>query len=177
METSAKKDSLRSEKPQIGKYRNLQGSWRAVSIILPSVGIGLSVNQLFFILASFGFSFFEASYYYALYAVLLSPVFLFFPARKTSRRDIVPWYDIVLFLLSLACFSYFSIFGFQVFFEAWMFYAPMLPTIVGMASLLLALESIRRTIGGAFFVLVLLFFFFPIVTPYLPPPFDGCKRR
>lgn len=170
---NSRRDSVKPEMAQTGKHRNLNRWWRGVVLLLTLVGIGLTLNQLFFILPRFGISLYEVSYFYGLYAALLSPVFLIFPARKTCRRDIVPWYDIVLFMLSLACFTYFSINGFKVFFEAWMFYAPMLPTIVGLILLFLVLESIRRTIGGVFFFLVLFFFFFPMFTQHLFPPFTG----
>ncbi|MBW2341112.1 MAG: TRAP transporter fused permease subunit [Deltaproteobacteria bacterium] len=155
------------------RYRELKGLWRGAAVFLCLSGISLSAVQIFFILARFGISFYEISYYYALFATFLPPVFLFFPPSKICRRDIVPWYDVLFFVLSLGILVYFSIHGFEVFFEGWMFVAPMMPTVLGTILLLLVLEAVRRTAGIVFLTFCLFFLLFPMFAPYIPSPFTG----
>jgi TRAP transporter 4TM/12TM fusion protein len=161
------------EAATIARYRKLKGFWRGVVLILCLSGIILGFIQIFFIVASFGISIFENDYYYGLFALFLPPVFLFFPPSKRSRRDSIPWFDKLFFAVSFGCFLYFSMHGYDVEIEGWMFDAPTIPTILGAVILFLSLEAVRRTAGTVFFILCSFFLFFPIFAPYVPSPFTG----
>jgi TRAP transporter 4TM/12TM fusion protein len=155
------------------RYRELKPFWRGVVVILCLSGIIFGFMQIFFIVASFGISIFENSYYYSLFALFLPSVFILFPPAKRSRRDLIPWFDKLFFAVSLGCFLYFSMHGYDVEIEGWMFDAPTMPTILGAIILFLSLEAVRRTAGTVFFILCSLFLFFPIFAPYVPSPFTG----
>lgn len=161
------------EAAPVARYRELKGWWRRLFVIFCLSGISLSLIQIFFLIARFGISFYEGCYYYALYAAFLPPVFLLFPATKRSRRDVIPWFDILFFVLSLGCLLYLSIHGLNIVLEGWMFVAPLTPTILGTILLLLVLEAIRRSAGIVFFILCFFFFFFPIFANHIPSPFTG----
>jgi TRAP transporter 4TM/12TM fusion protein len=168
-------DHRRTEEKAVkpGRYRELKGWWKGVVIALTCIGIGVSIIQLFFILNPFGLSIYEVSYFYALYAAFLPLIFLLFPPSKNSRRDNLPWYDILLFVLSLGILSYFAFHGFTLFFEGWMFAGPPIPTILGTILILLILDVARRAGGTVFFVFCLIFMFFPMFAPHIPSPFTG----
>ena len=155
------------------RHRELKGGWKKIAIILTITGIGLGILQIFFILSYLGISLYEISYLYAFYAAFLPLVFLYYPPSKKARRDVIPWYDMLFFIVSLGSLIYFSINGFRLFFEGWCFSAPILPTALGGILVLLVLETIRRSGGLPFFILCLIFFFFPMVAPYIPPPLTG----
>ena len=155
------------------RYRELRGWWKGIVLLFCLFGITLSVIQIFFLLSYFGKSIYEINYFYMLYLAFLPPVFLFFPLNKSASRVGVPWYDFSLFCLTCFCLLYFSIHGFEVFFEGWMLDAPAMPTILGAILLLLVLESVRRTTGLVFFVFCVIFLFFPLFAPHLPAPFTG----
>lgn len=158
---------------QVSRYRQLKGWPKGVVVALCLSGIILSIIQIFFLLIYFGISIYEISYYYAVFAAFLPPVFLFFPPGKRYRRDVVPWYDFLLFLLSFVCLVYLSFHGYTIFDQGWMYAAPKMPTIVGMILLLLILEAVRRSAGMVFFTFCGFFFVFPMVAPYIPAPFTG----
>ncbi|MEJ2723721.1 MAG: TRAP transporter fused permease subunit, partial [Deltaproteobacteria bacterium] len=157
----------------LSKYRELKGGHKAAVVGLCASGVSISIVQIFFILTYFGVSFYEISYYYAFYAAFLPPVFLFCPAFPRSPRNRVPWYDLVLFALTLSCLIYFSAHGYTLFFDSWMFTAPTAPTILGAVLLVLILEATRRSAGNIFFAFCLFFLFFPMLAPYVPAPFVG----
>lgn len=157
------------------RFRELKGFYKPIVISLFLFGILLSILQIFFILASFGISFFEINYFYALFSAFLPPVFLYFPAHKKYQKDIIPFYDFILFVVSLLGLLYFSCHGFTLFSEGWMFIAPLFPTVLGIIILLLALEAIRRAAGSAFFIISIFFLFFPVFAASLPPPLTGLE--
>lgn len=136
-------------------------------------GIALSVIQIFFILNPLGISIYDISYYYCVLAAFLSPVFLVFPPYKASRRDVLPWYDLLLFSSTFCICIYFAIHGLDIFNEGWMFSSPKLPTILGLILCLSVVDAVRRTAGILLASLSLFFFFFPTFASLIPPPFSG----
>lgn len=171
MEPKEKRAEEKAAKP--GRYRELKGWWRGIVIALSVLGISVSVIQLFFLLNPFGFSIYEVSYYYSLYAAFLPLIFLLFPPTKGSPRDRLPWYDKLLFALSLGILSYFTFHGFTLFFEGWMFAGPPIPTVLGTILVLLIVEAARRAGGTVFFAFCLVFMFFPMFAPHIPSPLTG----
>jgi TRAP transporter 4TM/12TM fusion protein len=165
------KQASRSEKS--ANRRELKGFWKGVFLCFSACGMALAINQLFFLMNRFGFSLFQLSYYYAIYAAFLSPVFLLIPASKKCRRDLVPWYDVLLFLATFGICLYYSIHGLTMFVEGWMFALPRIPTILGMILCFVVLEACRRAGGFVLFVLVLFFFFFPMFASHIPSPMTG----
>ena len=158
---------------QSANRRELKGLWRVVFISFSSSGIVLAIIQLFFLLNRFGFSLYELSYYYAIYAAFLSPVFLLIPPSRKCRRDVVPWYDVLLFLLTFAICVYYSINGLEMFIDGWMFSIPTIPTTLGLFLCLMVLEACRRAGGFILSGLVLFFLFFPMFASHIPLPFTG----
>ena len=167
------KEAPEPEGIRTGRYRVVKGGWRWIIVISYSLGILLGVNHIFFLLSRFGSEIFELTYYYGLYAAFLPPAFLLFPPTKRSRRDVIPWFDILLFVISLGCLLYFSYYGYDIFNEGWMFGAPMPQTIAGIVLLALVLEAVRRALGILFCALCFFFLIFPIFADQIPPPLTG----
>ena len=88
-----------------------------------------------------------------------------YPARRKSRKDTLPWYDIVLSLLALAVCLY------QVFNEGALYKRLRLKPHefwIGVMGLLLLLEATRRVVGLPIVVIAVSFLLIAVFGRYLP---------
>ncbi len=120
-----------------------------------------------------GFGIQEESYYYLVLGLFLSTVFIYVPPGKRFSLDKVPWYDVLLFLLSFGSLFYFYMHGLQILQEGWEWFAPVEATILAAITCLLVLEAARRSGGLPLLIVVLVFFLFPLYTIYLPGILKG----
>ena len=94
--------------------------------------------------------------------------FLLYPARKRSRQELVPWSDWLLVCASLLAVGY-ALWDFEEF-----IYRAALPTTVdqlfGGLTILLVLETARRTAGWVLSAVALLFLTYAWIGAWLPPP-------
>ena len=84
----------------------------------------LSFNNILNLGFFVNYTMLDNTYLYTLCALLVSVVFLFLPAHGQSRLDGVPWYDVLLYLLTVGVFAYFAFNGHRILSEAWEFMAP-----------------------------------------------------
>jgi TRAP transporter 4TM/12TM fusion protein len=100
------------------------------------------------------------------YAGALVLVFVLVPAGKKSRRDRIPWYDVVLAGTAAAS----SLYMFVNWEQVTRFYGQPTPLILilGTISLATTLEAARRTVGSAVGVLGLLFIVYVLYGNYFP---------
>ena len=80
------------------RYRALSVRWRTVMAILTGASILLAINQVFNLGFFVGYVLLDSRYMYLITGVMLSMVFVTFPATKHSPTH-VPWYDIVIMLV------------------------------------------------------------------------------
>src|SRR5262245_60746883 len=64
--------------------------------------IGLCINQQFTLRFFVGYTQLNTEYYYLLILLMLPFTFLIFPGSSRAPLDRVPWYDVVLFLTTVA---------------------------------------------------------------------------
>ena len=117
-------------------------------------------------------------------AFCLALSFLLFPFRSATPLDeestrldsgaapsTIPWVDLGLAALSLACMSYFFVF-YEYITTRFPTAHPLsaLDLAVGTLLILLVLEATRRTLGAALPILALLFLVYGLVGPWLPGP-------
>ena len=97
---------------------------------------------------------------------VLALVYLLFPAKKGMRKDIIPWYDWVLALASLAVCLYIPL--------RWDYLVSiqgiynMSETIVGCIGILLIMEACRRVVGIPIMVVVSIFLAYVLFGHLLP---------
>ena len=91
--------------------------------VLTAVSILLAVNQVFNLGFFVGYVLLDSRYMYLITGVMLSMVFVTFPATKHSPRH-VPWYDILIMLLIAGVFAYFAFYAERIVLEAWEYAAP-----------------------------------------------------
>lgn len=154
------------------RYRQLGPFWETVTAVLTAVGILLAVNQIFNLRFFVGFVLLENRYLYLLLGIFLALTFIVFPAgsRWVGR---VPWYDLVLFAVTLGVCGYFAWNGERMIMEAWEFRAPPAAVAVGVILWLLILEGARRTGGLVFTLVVLALSLYPAYAGNLPGPIAG----
>lgn len=98
------------------------------------------------------------------FALLLS--FLAYPAFKRSPKTYVPFADIVLALVAVACASYLFVFYQQLALRPGILTTTDL--IVALLGLPLLLEATRRTLGPPLAIIALLFMLYSLAGPYMP---------
>lgn len=100
--------------------------------------------------------------------ITLATAFLLYPARKSSPKDRLPWYDILLACLALLPTAYVAIFTETVYAHLEMY--TITPVERGLCILLfiLILEAARRSIGVAMPIIAALFFVYPMAAGYFP---------
>ena len=158
------------------RHRRLSPLWRGVVIASGIAALLLSLNKILNLGFFVDYTLLDNAYLYLLCALLVSIVFLFMPATANSRMDGVPWYDILLYLLSVGVYLYFAVNSFRILQEAWEFMAPTTAVWVAGLGWLLLLEATRRTGGTAVFVVVTLVSLYPIFAGHMPGPISGLPQ-
>lgn len=136
------------------------------------LGIVSAVNEIFQ-LGLFGLVYHEHAYYYELVGVFLSTVFLNFPISKAGPKDRVPWYDILFFLLTIACIAYLMFNAVRISNEAWLYSGPTLSIIVSIVLWGLVLEALRRTAGLTLLIFGIVFSLYPLFAEHMPGFLEG----
>jgi TRAP transporter 4TM/12TM fusion protein len=144
----------------------LNNFWRVVLVIFTIIGIILSINMLFY-LNIFGIALIENTFLYFLLACFMSIAYLIFPAKKKDAERL-PWYDILLFVITAGIAGYFGINGERIVLEGWDWIAPLLPTVLSIVFWLLVLEALRRTGGTAIALVCLAFSLYPLIASGVP---------
>lgn len=157
----------------VPRHRVFGRGWLAVLIAFSTAGILLSINQVFNLRFFSGQVLLENSYLYVLLALFFPLTFLMFPPTARARRDGVPWYDVVLFVLAALAPLYFAWNGHRIIAEAWDMRGPMASVVVGAVLWLLILEGARRAGGTALFVLLVVLSLYPVYAGVLPGPIAG----
>ena len=155
------------------RHRALSGGWLAVLITFSTAGTLLAINQLFNLGFGAGVVLLENRYLYLLLSLFFSLTFLIFPATRRSRRDRVPWYDVVLFAAAVLTPCYFAWNGLRILEQAWDFRAPTEAVWAGAVLWLLVLEGARRAGGMALFIMVAILSLYPVYAGNLPGPIAG----
>jgi TRAP transporter 4TM/12TM fusion protein len=161
------------EQVEVARYRGLPPLWSALVALLGAAALFLALNQLLNLGFFAGRVILDNTYMFLVAGLLVSVVFLVFPAYKQASREQVPWYDGLLFLMTIAVFAYFAYNGHRIIAEGWEFAAPDEAVWVSYLAWALVLEAIRRTGGTILFFVVLFFSFYPVFADKLPGPIAG----
>src|SRR5690625_1571907 len=99
----------------------------------------------------------------------LTLIFFLFPARKGTKKNNVPWYDMVLILLSIIVCGYWP-----VFYETLVQHVGTITDvqlIIGIIAILLVLEASRRAVGLPITIIAACFLVYAYFGPYMPGAF------
>ena len=171
--------------------------WRVIIIALTVAGILLTMNQVFF--WNLGdLAVLTNTFLYLLIACFVPLVFVVTPLRKRTEPegavDIadssgasgssvvhatgpdadsrgVPWYDVLLILVTLATCGYFAVNGVQIQEYGWQFIAPPVATVLSFVFWLIILEALRRASGWLVTIIAFLFSVYPLFAGEIPLSF------
>lgn len=157
-------------------HRQLSPAWRGVVAVTGLAAVVLALNKILNLGFLIDVTLLDNAYLYWLCALLIGPVFLFLPGSARARRDKVPWYDAVLYGLSVGVFAYFALHAGRILQEAWEFMAPTQAVWVAGLGWLLLLEATRRAGGTAVFVVVAIVSLYPVYAGHMPGPIAGLPQ-
>ncbi len=145
------------------RVRTLTGVWRWLLILATAATIFLCINQQFTLRFFIGYTQLNTEYFYLLIACMLPFTFLIFPASSSAPLDRVPWYDVALFLATLAAAAYLMASVRKAAELGWEFAGAPMPVIVaGFVLWVLLMEGLRRTGGWSLLLSVLPFTVYPL---------------
>lgn len=149
------------------RYRVLSFRWQMVMAAMTACSIALAINQIFNLGFFVGYVMLDSRYMYLITGIMLSMVFITFPANRQSPTH-VPWFDIAIMLVIAVVFSYFAFYAERIVLEAWEYTAPPVGVWLALITWAIVLEAGRRAGGWPVFVIVVLFSFYPTFADTLP---------
>ena len=164
------------EKPgsEGSRTRHLSTFWRCVLLTWTVVSILLCFNQQFTLRFFVGLTLLDTEYYWGLVLVLLPLAFILYPLKPGLHQDHVPFYDILLFLLTTAISGYLIFTARTSAAEGWEYSAPSvagdLALWCALAMWALVLEALRRAGGFVLFAIMGFFSLFPLFAANMPAP-------
>ena len=146
--------------------------WFAVYMLFSTLPLLVAINHMFR-LRLFGITWLDNAYLYYMLAFYLSIVFLIFPATKTGPKDRVPWYDVLLFLISGITSGYLGTQGINIVSYGWEYSGPLVPTVFSVFLWFLVIEAVRRSSDLAMMIVCLAFSLYPLFAFLMPGVLQG----
>lgn len=151
------------QEAEVTRVRVLRGGWRWALIIATAATILLCINQQFSLRFFVGYTQLNTEYFYLLIALMLPFTFLIFPGTETSPLDRIPWYDVLLFVITIGASIELMMHVRKAAEAGWEFGGA--PTNVIAAGLLMwavLMEALRRTGGWSLLLSVFPFTVYPL---------------
>ncbi|MBI2207685.1 MAG: TRAP transporter fused permease subunit [Candidatus Rokubacteria bacterium] len=156
--------------PALQRYRTLGKTWERIFAAMTVAGVLFAIHEIFRI----GWvSYHEHVYYYGVVAIFLSVSFLVFPLSSRAPRDRIPWYDVLLFLLTIATSAYLMTNAFRISGEGWAMAPPPAALVVSIVVWGLVLEALRRGGGLVLTVFTAAVSLYPLVAASMPGFLEG----
>lgn len=159
------------------RYRLLSPFWQAVMAAITAAATLLAINQIFNLGFFLGEVLLDGRYLYLLTGLMLSMVFIAFPAGARAAGDRVPWYDLVVIATIAVIFGYFAWNAERIVLEAWEYIAPPIGIALSMVVWLIVLEAGRRAGGWPIFVIVAVLSLYPLYSDRMPDVVAGIGMR
>jgi TRAP transporter 4TM/12TM fusion protein len=148
---------------EVTRVRKLHGLWRWLLVALTAATVFLCINQQFTLRFFVDFTLLNTEYYYLLILLMLPFTFLIFPGSANARLDRPPWYDVALFVATMAAAAYLMRYVRQAAELGWEFGgAPFDVIAAGLVMWFLLMEALRRTGGWSLMLSVLPFSVYPL---------------
>ena len=155
------------------RTRQLSTFWTALLIAWTVVVTLLCINQQFGIRFFVEFTLLNTEYYWGLIALLLPMAFVVFPIKPGISITRVPWYDMILFAVSLGLAITFMFTARKSAGSGWEYTAPFDMALAAAVMWILTLEALRRAGGLVLMVVMTVFSLYPIYASFVPPPFSA----
>ena len=153
------------------RFRALEGGWRlferTLLIGLPIMGVLFVVDVPFYL----GMAILAEQYYGVFLALSLGALFTICPPTRAAARTFVPWYDVVLIVLSFVVGFYVAIWYPDILMSLGVASAD--KVILGTITIVLMLEGLRRLSGWILVTLGLVFILYARFTWLAPETIAG----
>ncbi len=144
--------------------------WKSVVVALAVLGIGGTMNQVFF-WELFGLNLPTNSFLFLISACFLPIIFIVYPARKSSadtNKVGVPWYDVLLGVLFIGAALWLSSSGPEISEYGWTMIAPVTAQVLSVFYWVAVLEILRRCAGPIVAGLALAVSIYPMFADIIP---------
>ena len=151
------------QEAEVSRVRTLRGGWRWTLVVATAVTILLCINQQFSLRFFIGYTQLNTEYFYLLIALMLPFTFLIFPGFERSPLDRIPWYDILLFLVTFGSAIVLMRSVRKAAEAGWEFGgAPTMVIVAGVIMWAMLMEALRRTGGWSLLLSVFPFTVYPL---------------
>ena len=150
------------EKKNISKRISERLSW-IISLLVPIVGLVAILDIPFYLTRA---SLFYQQYLALFWGLISALLFLTVPAKKGTTRDGVPFYDLLLALVSIFLGLYVTLYYPKILFTLGLISTPRV--LLGILAVLIVLESTRRLEGWALTLIILCFIAYALFSNYFP---------
>ena len=151
------------QEAEVTRVRTLQSGWRWALIAATAATILLCINQQFSLRFFIEYTQLNTEYFYLLIALMLPFTFLIFPGSEKASLDRIPWYDVILFVLTFISAIWLMLNVRKAAQFGWEFDgAPQSVIIGGLIMWVMLMEALRRTGGWSLLFSVLPFTVYPL---------------
>jgi len=154
-------------KEETSRYDVLPKPVKIFFLVATAFGVGLAVYYIFGLSIGGLIFYYDAEYYYLLFGIFGSCVFLIRPENRKLQ-----WYDLVLSGLMLGMCIHFFLHAREMMLVGWI-PASTFNLALACIFLLISLEAARRVVGPAFPAVVAIIGLYPLVASHMPGVFEG----
>ncbi len=137
----------------------------AALMTLTAICWAMSVNRYF------GWGFYPQQFFAAMLVFVLPVAYLTLPAKPGTERKTVPYYDVVLALVSMAAFGFIAVRYPDL--VLMIFARPLEVWLPGLIAILLTLEALRRATGWALVIIIGVFILYALFGDVFPGRLQG----
>lgn len=149
------------------RIRALGARGKAIVIALTTIALAACVYSVFGLHLG-GSTLIDLGYRALLLGLFLPLSFLFFPLNKKAPVDRVPWYDILLCILSFPGPILVFALARTVVASGWEAQPPLVFVVVGMLTWFLIIEAVRRSTGPILATITSIVSIYPFFANYMP---------
>ncbi|HEY87743.1 MAG TPA: TRAP transporter fused permease subunit [Dehalococcoidia bacterium] len=159
---------------EVGRYDSLPKVMKVIYLTFIVSGVGI------FIFSNWGWNiggwvFTSFQYYYLLYALFFTGVFIMLPARKKDANRL-PWYDVLMAAIAFGTCIYWMAVAWDITQLAiWIPPERNYDFIIALVFCFLAVESGRRLGGIPYTIINVIAITYPLIAGYLPGMFKGVQ--
>ncbi|MFC1969131.1 TRAP transporter permease [Chloroflexota bacterium] len=166
METEQKTEVTKVDIGEHTRYAILPQALKVLILIFTIVGVGLAIFHIFHF-RFFGRTMIDIGYFYFLFALFLSIMFLLLPMRKKDAKRL-PWYDYILASLAFGICFYYFLHAWHIDQKGWVPPENMFQFGSALVLIFLVLEGGRRTAGWIFLAVCIIAVIYPMVADSMP---------
>ena len=168
-------EAVEQAEASVDRHRKLSPFWWTLLLTSALLSIAMSIYVIFGLGNRFGtYVPLETEYFYAMLGLLLPLVFLLYqPWPGVGPTESVPWYDILLALITFGISVYFVLHGNEILLDGWEYLPPQVPAVCAFIMWAIVLDAVRRAGGLPIFFICVVLSVYPVYANVFPGVFQG----